>query len=474
MMATPTNAHNAQTQTETPRTNGTGTETGPTLPVDARWVERLSRARGEPDWLLRWRLERLHQAETLPMPGSRYTRIRGLKLHEIEPLALDSVSASVSASTPTPAPAAGLERALGERVERGRAEAAGVYALLDGSVVSCELEESLRRRGVLWLDVAQAIKEHPELVRRALEQLPEPRDRVTALGRALFTSGLFVYVPKGVEVERPLRAVYAMTRPGAGLFTQSALIVEEGSSVTLLEEHTSLETEPFERRAVHAGELAVVVGPGARASVAGVQGLNARLYQFIRRRARVQRDGQLAWALGWLGGRLTMSHVETVLDGPGAEVDDVQVFFTAGRQHVDLTSNLIHSKPHTRGEVNVKGVLKGQSQAVFWGLIRIDPGAQGANAFQAERSLLLERGPKSNAIPSLEILANDVRCTHAAATSPVDEEQLFYLRSRGLDEDEAKKLIVDGFFEPTIEKIPLPLVQTELRLLLDRKWQEEL
>jgi len=292
-------------------------------------------------------------AEALPMPGSRYTRIRGLKLHEIEPLSPDSAKDSAK-----PAPDARLERALAERVERGRAEAAGVYALLDGSVTGCELEGSLRRRGVLWLDVAQAIEEHPELVRRALERLPEPGDKVTALGRALFTSGLFVYVPKGVEVERPLRAVYAMTRPGAGLFTQSVLIVEEGSSVTLLEEHTSLETEPFERRAVHAGDLTLIVGPGARASVAGVQGLNARLYQFIRRRARVQRDGKLAWALGWLGGRLTMSHVETVLDGPGAEVDDVQVFFDPqkaahprrgerqGRAQGAVAGRLLGAHPH--------------------------------------------------------------------------------------------------------------------------------
>jgi Fe-S cluster assembly protein SufD len=168
-----------------------------------------------------------------------------------------------------------------------------------------------------------------------------------------------------------------------------------------------------------------------------------------------------------------MSHVETVLDGPGAEVDDVQVFFTAGRQHMDLTSNLLHRKPHTRGEVNVKGVLKGKSQAVFWGLIRIEPGAQGANAFQSERSLILEEGPRSNAIPSLEIEANDVRCTHAAATSQIDEEQLFYLRSRGLPEDEAQKLIVDGFFEPLIEKISLPFVQTRLRMLIDHKWRSE-
>lgn len=169
-----------------------------------------------------------------------------------------------------------------------------------------------------------------------------------------------------------------------------------------------------------------------------------------------------------------MSHVESVLDGQGAELEDVQVFFGGGRQHFDLTSNLRHQKPHTKGQVTVKGVLKDKSQSVFWGLIRIDPGAQHANAFQSQRSLIIENGPRSNAIPSLEIEANDVRCTHAASASQVDEEQIFYLKSRGLTEDDARKIIVDGFFEPIIAKMPLPLVQARIRILIDRKWQEPL
>ena len=436
--------------------DGTQTQTAH-LKITAQTVEELSQARGEPDWLLHWRLEAWEAAQRLPMPSSRYTQVRGLDLGQIEPLTRVSKEATLT-----------VPEELKALLEPG--EAAGLYVQLDGQVLAAKLPDELKKKGVLFADITVAVREHPELVRAQLAKLPAPADRIAALQRALFASGLFLYVPKGVAVKQPLKAVYLLTQPGAGLFTQSFVIAESNSTIMLLEECASPQGE-LERPALQAGNTLLSVGQGAQVSFAGVQSWNPRVFHFVRRRGIVAQDGRLQWTFGWLGGRLTMSHIETVLDGPGAEVDDVQVFFATDRQHMDLTSNLLHQKPHTRGEVNVKGVLKGKSQAVFWGLIRIEPGAQGSNAFQSERSLILEEGPRSNAIPSLEIEANDVRCTHAAATSQIDEEQLFYLRSRGLPEDEAKKLIVEGFFEPIIEKISLPLVQTRLRMLIDHKWR---
>ncbi len=436
-------------------TNGTSAQTNVEL-WSRQAVETLSRERGEPDWLLAWRLEHWEAAQRLSMPGSRYTQVRGLSLEEL-----------------TPAPAAAIpgEAASPPRPE-ATAEEEGVaarYALLDGAAPRIERSSGLQPKGVLLLDVEEAVREHPELVREALAALPAPSDRITALQQAFFRHGLFAVIPRDVSLEEPLKVVQEVTQADRAAFSLGVLIAEPGSSVTLLEELVS--SREVERAALHVGSLYVRVGRGAEVRVASVENLPTRVFHFARRRAVVEADGRLSWTLGWLGGRLVMSHVETVLDGPGAEVEDVQVFFTDGRQHFDLTSNLLHEKPHTRGEVNVKGALKGKSKSVFWGLIRIAPGAQGANAFQAERSLILEDGPRSNAIPSLEIEANDVRCTHAAATSQLDEEQIFYLRSRGLSEDEAQRTIVEGFFEPTLEKIPLESVRERMRELLHRKWQ---
>lgn len=423
-------------------------------------VEELSRERGEPEWLWKWRLEHWEAAQRLPMPGSRYTQVRGLPLEEL-PLASES-SGSTGRTADDPTEGAG-----------------GVYSLYslrdggsrDGGSPYVRLSEELAQKGVLLLDVEEAVREHPERVREVLAAWEAPPDRITALQRAFFRHGLFAVIPRGVSLEKPLRVVQEVTPWGQAAFALNVLIAEPGSAVTLLEELSSPEGLSDSETTLHAESLYVRVGRGAEVRVAGVEDLSGRVYHFARRRAVVESDGKLYWTLGWLGGRLVMSHVETVLDGPGAEVEDVQVFFTDGRQHFDLTSNLLHQKPHTRGEVNVKGALKGKSKSVFWGLIRIAPGAQGANAFQAERSLILEDGPRSNAIPSLEIEANDVRCTHAAATSQLDEEQIFYLKSRGLTEDEAKKTIVEGFFEPTLEKIPLKSVRERMRELLHRKWQ---
>lgn len=423
-------------------------------------VEAFSASRNEPEWLLRWRREAWDAFEALPMPGTRYTQVRGLDLTAIEPV--------VDASTQKIL----IPKELKELVEEGTNEA-GALLFVNGTLIQSTLSAALKKKGVLFTDITQAIEEEPDLVKRYLQKLEKPADRIHALQRALFNGGPFVYIPKGVAVEQPIKTIQFITESGLGLFSQGFLIAEPESSVTYLEEFYSPHTE-LESVALQATGSRVHVGRGAQVNFAAVQNWSPQIFNFTRRWAQIDQDAKLRWTLGWLGGRLTMSHIENILDGTGAAVEDVQIFFTSGRQHFDLTSNLRHQKPHTRGEVTVKGVLKDKSEASFWGRIRIEPGAQHSNAFQSSRSLIVENGPRSNAIPSLEIEANDVRCTHAASASQVDEEQIFYLRSRGFTADQARKTIVDGFFEPTIAGIPLPQVQDRIRDLVDRKWQGQI
>jgi len=425
-------------------------------PLSAQAVEALSRSLGEPEWLLKWRLKAWRAGEKLQLPGSRYTQVRGLDLDLISP-ALPADKAPE------------VRPHLRPLIELG--EAAGRWVQLDGQLILAEPSQKLLEKGVIFMDITRAVAEHPKLVRDHLEGLEGPKDKIEALRRALFLGGPFIYVPEGVRITGPIKAVQILTSPGIGLFTQGLLIAERGSSLSYIEELYS-PVEEFGRPALQAGGMLVELGPQAQVDFAGVQDWHPKVFSFIRRLGRLGREARLSWTFGWLGGRLTISQVESLLDGTGAQVEDVQVFFTEGRQQLDLTSNLIHKGPHTRGEVNVKGVLRGRSRAAFWGLIRVEPEAKGANAFQSERSLILEDGARSNAIPSLEIETDDVRCTHAASASQIDEEQLFYLRSRGLREEEAKKVVVEGFFEPLIEKIPLPAVRVRLRGLIDRKWHQ--
>ncbi len=420
-------------------------------------ISALAAERREPGWMLQRRLTAWDAFEKLEMPSSRYTQVRGLPL---EQLSLAGATEEGSKASP---------KALDELL-KNRDQADGLLVHLDGWLVHSELSDELTHRGVLFMDLARALAEHPELVERYLES-PDPTDKMMALQRALCTGGLLLYVPKGVEVHKPLRAINLITRPKIGLFQHVLIIAESSSHVSYVEELGSLHDQ-LDGPSAYSSVTTVHVGEGAQVDIAGVQNWDPQIFSFTQRQSLVQRDGRVRWALGWLGGRMTLSHLDNILDGPGTEAEDVQIFFAGGRQHFDLTSNLIHRKPHTKGEVTVKGVLKDKSNAVFWGRIRIDPGAQQANAFQSERSLILNEGPRSVAIPSLEIEANNVRCTHAASSTQLDDEQIFYLKTRGFSDAQARKTIVDGFFEPTVSKIPLDSSQEAIRQLIDQKWQD--
>ncbi|HED04500.1 MAG TPA: Fe-S cluster assembly protein SufD [Candidatus Fraserbacteria bacterium] len=424
-------------------------------------IEALAQARHEPAWMLSRRLEAREAAHELELPSSRYTQVRGLNLAELQPVGLDLEA--------TPVDAVGAKRALPLCDSQDQTD--GLLIHLNGRLVHSELQAELAHQGVLFMDFAAALAEHPELIERyLLRESPELSDKITALQRALTGGGVLLYVPPNVEVQRPLKAINLLTEENIGLFQQVLIIAEPGSRVSYVEELGSLDRQ-LETPSAYAGDTRVYVGQAARVDVAGVQNWAPQIFNFSRRQGRLERDGRLRWTFGWLGGRLTLSQVESRFEGPGTQVEDVQIFFADGRQHFDLVSNLIHSQPHTQGKVTVKGVLKDKAKAVFWGRIRIDPEAQQANSFQSERSLMLNEGPRSVAIPSLEIEANDVRCTHAASSSQLDQEQIFYLMTRGLNENQAKKAIVDGFFEPTVRQIPLASAQEQIRALVDRKWQ---
>ncbi|MBI3659436.1 Fe-S cluster assembly protein SufD [Candidatus Acetothermia bacterium] len=423
------------------------------LSIDA--VKEISAERKEPSWLTQKRLEAFSAFEKLPMPDSRYTKIRGLELEKTLPFATPS-SKPDFAQLPT-----GLSNSLTNGAD-------GVlFSQLDSQIFKINLPSSLKQQGVIFTDLKTAIKEHSDLVKKYLFNAVSPsEDKMTALCSAFISSGLFIYVPKDVIVKEPLQSLLLMSTPNAGAFTHTILIAEPGSRVTYLEEGYSLTNEP----ALHAGIAEVYVGEGAQVQYGGIQNWNSSTYNFVRRRAHVARDARMNWTIGWLGGKLTMSHVESQLKGPGAEMEDIQVLFGNGKQHFDLTSALRNMAPNVRGEIHLKAVMKDNSRSVVYGFIKVDQAAQRSNSYQLAQGLLLNDGAHCDAIPGLEIEANDVRATHGASIGPIDEEQIFYLQSRGLPAEKAKRTIVEGFFDPTIEKIPVELVRERFQSLVQHKW----
>ncbi|MCX8104085.1 MAG: Fe-S cluster assembly protein SufD [Candidatus Bipolaricaulota bacterium] len=414
-------------------------------------VKEQAAQRGEPTWLMQKRLEAFEALQKLSLPESRYTKIRGL---DLDAFALAKQNGS------------------GARVSEFAREREAMHIQVDAHVLTTQVPEPLRAKGIIFCDMTTAMRDYPDLVKGYLFQAISPHeDKMTALVSAFASNGIFIYIPKDTVLDEPLRLVYLLDEPMIAALAHQAIVVESGSRVTVLEEAYAkhpVGSGPH----LHAAISEVYVGDGAQVQVGALQNWNEQTYSFVRRRARVGRDAKLHWTIGWLGGKLTMSHVESQLIGPGAEMEDIQVLFGRHKQHFDLTSSLRNMAPHVKGEIHMKGVMKDESRAVMYGFIKVDPAAQQSNSYQLAQGLLLNDGAHCDAIPGLEIEANDVRATHGASIGPIDEEQIFYLQSRGLEREQAKRTIVEGFLTPTLEQIPIAGVRERFHAFVEQKWNE--
>ena len=271
-----------------------------------------------------------------------------------------------------------------------------------------------------------------------------------ARNEARWTDGSFVYVPRGVHVEAPIVLTTVHDEPGTTLHHRTLVVLEEGAQAEVW--HQSLSADP-EADGVVNGVVELVVGPERAAAVRRRAGA-LRAHVGLRRRsaAIVERDGSLDWITLGFGSGNGKVFLETKLAGPGASANVTGAYATHGRQHLDFDTLQEHAAPDTTSDLAFRGILGGRSSAVWRGMIQVDEGAQRTDAFQESRNLLLSKKAHADAIPGLEILANDVRCTHAAAIAQIDPEQLFYLRSHGLREPEAKQLVIEGFLEALVDR----------------------
>jgi Fe-S cluster assembly protein SufD len=321
----------------------------------------------------------------------------------------------------------------------------------------------------VFTDLASAAREHPDLVREHLFTTVSRPDehRFRALHAALWSSGTFVYVPRGVAVTLPLMTQTWLGTPGGALFPHTLVIAEAGSQVTLLELFASAAAGP---RTLASGVVELLLRPSAQVRYASVQEWGLPMWEVGSLiRARLERDATLASLVVSLGGGLVKVDVESQLTGPGATSEMLGLYFGHDAQHVDYHTLQEHRAPSTMSELLYKGAVKDTARAVFAGLIKVDPGAQKTNAFQANRNLILSEGARSDSIPKLEIMANDLRCTHGSATSRLNEEHIFYLMSRGLTRKQAVFMIVEGFFADIFDRIPQERVRAYLQARIAEK-----
>ncbi len=427
-------------------------------------LARLAERAGDPDWLRARREEAFARFEALEWPSGteeewRNTDIRPLDIEAFDPVppAHDPVG-SLDA-----VPAAIRDAAMG-----GTGDRDGLAFQLDADVVHTGVSAASAERGVIFAPFARVAAEHPEVVREALGRagVPESDEKFHALASAFSTGGTVLYVPRGVKVDKPIQSVRWLTRSGIAVFPRVLVIAEDGAEVTYIDHYGS---GALDDGALCVASVEIYAHPGAHVSYLAVQDWAQSVWHFNVQRALLERDATVRSLAATLGGRLSRSRVDCLLDGQGSTSEMLGLYFGDHAQHIDNRSLQDHRAPNTSSDLYYKGALKGTSHAVYSGLVRIQKGAQKSDAQQANRNLLLSRGASADPKPFLEIEANDVRCTHGVSVGRPDREVLFYLQSRGLDADEAERVFVTGFFQEVIDRVRVPEVQATLEREVERE-----
>jgi len=299
-----------------------------------------------------------------------------------------------------------------------------------------------------------------------LGTLVPPTEKFAAHNAAMWENGVLIHVPKGVVLEKPIYIRVQNTIEGGQLFWRLLVVAEEGSRFTVIEEYASASPE------LHGYSNAVVelfVEQSAKLEYVSVQNLSRETWHFATHHARVERDAELDWVAGGFGSKSGKIRIQNDLNGPGATSRVTGAYFADGDQHLDYDTFQEHIAPSTESDFAFKGALRGSARAVWRGMIRVEPDAQKTNAYQENRNLLLSAEAHADSIPGLEIMANDVRCTHGATLGRVNREELFYLMARGLSRSEAERLIVRGFFQDVLDRIELEPVREALGAALEAR-----
>lgn len=420
-------------------------------------VEELSRRKGEPAWMLEKRLQAWDLYEQTPAPQGRRGDLGTLRMFST--FRFQELSPYTPTNDDTALPAA-ITQSLQQSLVNQRS---GLVVQHNASVIQIELADDLRQQGVILTDLETAVREHPDLVQQHFmtQCVPVGSDKYTALHAAFWSGGIFLYVPKGVEIENPFLTQVWIDKPGLAIFAPTLIIADEQSSIRFVQELNSA-YEDAGASLVHS-VVEVYAKSAARVEFSNLQDLGQNIWHINHKNALHEKDGSTTWVLADLGGKAMFSNIGVDLLGDGTAGELVGVFFTDHDQRYVIKTLSHHNALNTNAETLVHGVLTDEARVEFDGMIRIEPGAQYTASFLSDHTLLLSNDCRSESIPGLEIGANEVSASHGATTGKIDEEQLFYLMVRGIPKDEAERIIVQGFFEPVLQRIPLENLRVRLR-----------
>ncbi|MGH2733834.1 MAG: Fe-S cluster assembly protein SufD [Actinomycetota bacterium] len=419
-------------------------------------VEGLSAHLREPGWVLERRLQAWDYVQKLELPREkeepwRYTDLKRMRF------SLDHFSlASPSGGMP--------EETLALREE---GERAGSLIQRHTEVVTRDLNPELAEQGVILTDINTAIAQYPELMARHLFAGVAPDEHLfAALHAALFAGGAFLYVPRGVTVALPIETQLWIDQPGVGVFPHTLMVVEEDAEVAYIERYRSPE---LPGPSLCSGAVEIVAGRAARISFVSLQEYGGQVWNFQCQRAVSESDVTLRSLVVNLGARFSRVEVESVLRGERSFSEMLGLYFAEEGQDFDMRTLQDHVAPASTSDLLYKGALRDRSHTIYAGLIRVNPGAAKTDAYQANRNLVLSDEAKADSKPELEILNNDVRCTHGSTVGQIDSEELFYLQARGISVEEAQRLIVYGFFEEVLKRVGIEEIRLALGRAITRK-----
>ncbi|OFX14708.1 MAG: Fe-S cluster assembly protein SufB [Armatimonadetes bacterium RBG_19FT_COMBO_69_19] len=418
--------------------------------LSAEVVKEISHMKGEPDWMRAFRLHAYEQFLKKPMPTW------GADLSTIN---FDDIYYYIK---PTEKMAESWEdlpdeiRRTYDRLgipEAERKFLAGVGAQYESEVVYHSLKDEWEKLGVIFLDTDSALREHEDLVREYFGTVIPPEDnKFASLNSAVWSGGSFVYVPAGVKVDIPLQAYFRINAKNVGQFERTLIICEPGSYVHYVEGCTA---PVYTTDSLHSAVVEIIVKEGARCRYTTIQNWSTNVYNLVTKRAVAYRDATMEWIDGNLGSKITMKYPSVYLLEPGAKGEILSVAFAGKGQHQDPGGKVVHAAPNTQSVIVSKSISKDGGRAGYRGLVKIYPGATGSRSAVRCDALILDDQSRSDTYPTMEIDEQDVSITHEATVSKVSDEQLFYLMSRGVKEDEAMNMIVRGFVEPIVKELPL-------------------
>ena len=416
-------------------------------------IDEISSSKNEPDWLKEYRRNSLSIYESLPIETSPlYNKYTDAKK-------MDPQQVSLSVSTTDVVPSF-LQKRLGELEKETSVIQIGTH------IHKINISDELKSKGLVISSIEDAIKNNPDLVKKSLESSNSKNDKFTALNNAAFNSGIFIHIPKNLALEKPIHILTCLSDDGISIISRNIVYADESSKATIVQELYSTKSE---KQQAYLELFNTNVAPNAQLDVTTLQMMNQSTVNFCTRRTDLGQDAKVNWYSGLFGSVLCRYQIEYNLNGSGASANDSEVIFGNNEQSFDIQTDVNYEATATEGRVVEKSILRNKSKSLFKGMIRIKENATKSNSFLSGRSILLDKDAKSDSIPGLEILTNDVKATHSASVAQIDEEQIFYLNTRCLSHAEAERTIIEGFLEPLSRKMSFQ-VRAWIAYLIESKW----